>query len=266
MNKSFAISLAMFFTSVAHAESDSLATQAGRNFGVSLSAYQYNEPNVMSLQGRKLGLDLQATRLLQNHQFLRGELRYAGGVVDYTSNGTGSASGNPDLYLEARGLIGKDWEINNAVLASYVGVAYRYLYNDERGSSCDATTCYWGYRRESNYIYLPIGFSYRAVAPNNARWVSTLEYDHLLAGRQVSRLSDGGQGDANLTNRQTKGYGWKLSVMFEQGKWSVGPFVHYWNIAESDKIATYKNGVPDGYVGYEPSNNTNIDIRQRCLS
>jgi hypothetical protein len=44
--------------------------------------------------------------------------------------------------------------------------------------------------------------------------------------------------------------------MFEQGKWSVGPFVHYWNIAESDKIATYKNGVPDGYVGYEPSNNT----------
>lgn len=177
-------------------------------------------------------------------------------MVDYTSNGTGSASGNPDLYLEARGLVGKDWEIKNVVLVSYVGVAYRYLYNDERGSSCTATTCYWGYRRESNYIYLPVGLSFRAMAPNNARWVGTLEYDHLLAGRQVSRLSDGGQGDADLTNRQTQGYGVKFSVMFEKGKWSVGPFVHYWNIAQSDKVATYKNGVPDGKVGYEPSNNT----------
>ena len=193
MNRLFAISLAMFFTLPVHAESDSLSTQAGQNFGVSLSAYQYNEPGVMSLQGRKLGLDLQVTRLLQKQQFIRGELRYAGGTVDYTSTETGSSQGSPDLYLEARGLVGKDWEINNAVLVNYVGVAYRYLYNDERGSSCDATTCYWGYRRESNYIYLPLGLSYRTAAPNNARWVSTLEYDHLLAGRQVSRLSDGGQ-------------------------------------------------------------------------
>ena len=128
MSKIFVAIVVVFFTSAVHAESTSLSTQAGQNFGVSLSAYQYNEPGVMSLQGRKLGLDLQVTRLLQKQQFIRGELRYAGGTVDYTSTETGSSQGSPDLYLEARGLLGKDWEINNAVLVNYVGVAYRYLY------------------------------------------------------------------------------------------------------------------------------------------
>ena len=255
MNRLFPIVMSMFFAPVIHAESDLLATQAGQTFGVSLSSYQYNEPSVMSLQGRKLALDLQVNRLLENQQFFRGELRYAGGTVDYTSNGTGSRTGIPDLYLEARGMVGKDWLMNNAVLVSYFGVGYRYLYNDARGVNCTNTACYWGYRRESNYLYLPVGVSYRMAAPNNARWVGTLEYDHLVTGRQISRLSDGGQGDGDISNLQTQGYGLKMSMLFENRNWSIGPFVHYWNIAQSEKVIAFKNGVADSWA-WEPSNNT----------
>ena len=120
-------------TTTARAEPSTLKTQTGNNIGWSLSSYQYQEPGVMSSKGIKIGLDLRTTKVLQNKQFIRGDLRYAFGTVDY--NGSGSASGEPDWYIEARGLVGKDWAINEAVLAAYTGVGYRYLFNDARGIS-----------------------------------------------------------------------------------------------------------------------------------
>ena len=112
----------------------------------------------MSSKGSKMGLDLRTTKVLQNQQFIRGDLRYAFGTVDY--NGSGSASGEPDWYIEARGLVGKDWLINDAVFSPYTGLGYRYLFNDGRGIS---STGYAGYRRESNYFYLPVGIIHRVI-------------------------------------------------------------------------------------------------------
>ncbi len=152
----------------------------------------------MSLKGSKLGLDLQTTKVLEDEQFIRGELRYAIGLVDYNSYRTGSATGDPDWYIEARGLVGKDWAANDAVLAAYTGIGYRFLFNDGRGIT---STGNWGYRRESSYFYLPIGITHRVALPDQARLVSTLEYDHLLAGKQISRLSDGGVGYSDKIGR-----------------------------------------------------------------
>lgn len=207
----------------------------------------------MSLKGRKIGVDLRTTQPLHNDQFIRGDLRYALGTVDYDSNGTGSASGEPDWYIEARVLLGKDLAINNVALATYAGLGYRYLFNDGRGIT---NTGYWGYRRESNYFYFPVGIIHRGLLNEQARLVSTIEYDHLLAGKQVSRFSDGGYGYGDLTHRQTKGYGLKLSFIYEKNNWAIGPFAHYWNIVQSDVAFLYQNGIPTGLGFVEPKNNT----------
>lgn len=236
--------------STARAESITLATRTGNNIGLSLSSYQYQEPGIMSSKGRKMGLDLRTTKVLQNDQIIRGDLRYAFGSVDY--NGSGSASGQQDWYIEARGLVGKDWMTNDAVFSPYAGLGYRYLFNDARGFTSTGAT---GYRRESNYFYLPIGIIHRGALNDQARLVSTLEYSRLLIGKQTSRLSDTGLGYGNVTNHQSKGYGLKLSVIFEKGNWAIGPYVHYWNIGKSDTVILYQNGIPAG-IGWEPKNNT----------
>jgi hypothetical protein len=238
-------------TTIARAESTDLKTQTAKDIGLSLSAYQYQEPGVMSLQGLKMGLDLHATKVLQNDRFIRGEFRYAFGTVDYSSNDTGSASGEPDWYIEARGLVGKDWVIKDAVLAAYTGLGYRYLFNDARGIT---STGYSGYRRESNYLYLPIGIIHRKMIKDQAKLESTLEYDQLLKGTQNTSLSDVGGAYSDVTNNQGSGYGLKLSIMYQKRNWAIGPYMHYWNIGQSDIVYGIQNGVYTGLM--EPENNT----------
>ncbi len=235
------------------AESTSLKIQSGNDIGLSASAYQYKEPGVMSLKGVKLGLDLHATRVLQNDGFIRGDLRYAAGVVDYNSENTGSASGEQDLYLELRGLLGRQWALDSSVLAAYTGLGYRYLFNDGRGIT---NTGYGGYRRESNYVYLPIGIIHRRLLDDQARLESTLEIDTLLFGVQNSHLSDVGGGYSDVTNNQGSGYGLKLSVMYQKYLWAIGPFMHYWNIGQSEIVPEIRYGVPTGWGLVEPNNNT----------
>lgn len=236
----------------AHAETSTLHTRTGGDISLSLSSYQYQEPGFMSLKGNPLGLDLGISRTTQGERFMRGEFRYAFGAVDYNSNGTGSSSGEPNWYIETRGLVGKDLESNGKVLAAYTGIGYRYLFHDARGIS---STGHWGYRRESNYFYLPIGLTLRTSLSGSARLVSTLEYDHLLWGKQISRLSDGGIGYGDISNIQSSGYGLKLSALYESGKFAFGPYMHYWNIGQSDMALVFQNGAPIGF-GREPNNNT----------
>ena len=237
---------ALLASSQAGAGPASLKTRSVNEIGLSLSSYQYHEPGLMSLSGFKMGLDLGITKSTQEGRFIRGDLRLAGGTVDYNSNGTGSANGEPDLYVETRGLIGTDRMLSGAVLSPYIGLGYRYLYNDARGISSSGAA---GYRRESNYYYLPIGAIYRVALHDQARWISTLEYDYLLAGKQVSHLSDV-PGYSDITNHQNSGYGLKLGIMYQQDKWMVGPCVNYWNISESEVVYA-------GNTGWvEPANNT----------
>ncbi|MEO8343144.1 MAG: hypothetical protein ABI536_04930 [Gallionella sp.] len=245
--------IAMLSVITAKADPLTLRTQTGYNLGWSVSYYQYQEPGLMSARGSKIGADLHATKVFENDLFIRGDLRVASGSVDYNSNGTGSASGEPDWYVEARGLIGKDWFINEAfVLSPYLGLGYRYLYNDGRGIT---STGNGGYRRESNYFYLPVGIIQRVEMKDRARMEITLEYDHLLAGKQNTRLSDAGLGYSDVTNNQHSGYGLKLSVMYLKTNWAIGPYADYWNIAESESVLLYRYGSLYG-LAWEPKNNT----------
>lgn len=237
----------------ARAEISDLKTRTGITVGISLSSYKYREPGYMSLTGGKIGVDLRAAKMFPNEWNIRGELREAFGTVDYNSNNTGSASGEPDWYMEARFLVGRDWVIGDAALSPYTGSGYRHLFNDGRGLS---STGNWGYRRKSNYFYWPVGIIYRRALGDRARLVSTLEYDHLLLGKQISKLSDGGQGHSDATNTQHRGYGLKLGFNYEKDNWAIGPFAHYWNIAKSNTVAEIQNGIPTGSGLLEPKNNT----------
>jgi hypothetical protein len=207
----------------------------------------------MSLQGLKGGFDLRMTKAYPaRHTFLRGELRYAGGTVNYTSNRTGSSSGEPDWYIEGRALIGNDWLLKSATLSSYVGLGYRFLMNDGRGLT---STGYAGYRRQSTYIYLPAGFIYRTALRSGNKMLGLIEYDHLLSGNQFTKLSDVTPSYSDLDSKQTDGYGVKLRLSYVTPRWSFGPYLHYWNIADSAINPTYRNGVLNGY-GLEPHNKT----------
>ncbi|MEQ1813854.1 MAG: hypothetical protein ABL860_05310 [Candidatus Nitrotoga sp.] len=246
------VSIIFFVSFTACVQALPLHTETGNEISASMGSYRYEEPGLMSLEGYKLGINLQATRALPDESFVRGDVRFAFGQVDYSSYGTGSAVGHPSWYMEARGLVGDDWEGDNAVLAFYTGIGYRHLFHDGRGIT---TTGHFGYRRESNYLYLPVGVIHRSELEDDARLVLTLEYDYLLIGKQVSRLSDGGQGHSDPINSQDKGYGLKANITYDKNKWAIGPYVSYWNIEDSDITPTYINGLPDGY-GLEPKNNT----------
>ena len=243
---------ALFIPTITHAELLPLQTQTGNNISISLSSYQYHEPGLVSLNGSKIGLNMQATQAWQSGLFFRGDLRYAFGTVDYNSNGTGSASGEPDWYIEARSLIGKDWWIQGTVLTPYTGLGYRFLFNDGRGVTSTGAS---GYRRASNYVYFPLGISDRVRLTEQSSLESKLEYDYLLSGRQISRLEDTGLGFSNVTNNQHSGYGLKLSVLYQRNNWAIGNYVHYWSIGKSDSTILYRNGTLYG-TAWEPENNT----------
>lgn len=244
---------ALLFTAIpARSETESLNTQTAGNIGLFVSSYQYREPGIMSLKGTKTGLDLSATKAWPIKLFIRGDLRIASGNVDYQSNGTGSARGNPDRYFEVRGLVGMDRVFEESSLSPYTGFGYRYLYDDIRGASSSGAV---GYRRESNYYYLPIGLVYRKAFNDRSSLMGTLEYDQLLLGQQVSKLSDTGLGYSDVTNDQHDGYGLKFSLKYQAAAWTVGPYLYYWDIAQSNTAILYQYGSPIGY-GWEPANNT----------
>jgi hypothetical protein len=245
---------ALFMPAITHAEYPPLQTQTGNNISLSLSSYQYQEPGLVSLKGSKIGLDILATQAWQSGLFIRGDLRYAFGAVDYNSNGTGSASGEPDWYIETRGLVGKDWWVKGMVLSPYTGLGYRFLFNDGRGVTSTGAS---GYRRES--------ISDRLRITEQSNLETQLEYDYLMSGRQITRLTDTGLGFSNVTNNQHTGYGLKLSVMYQKNNWAIGNYLHYWNIGQSDSTILYRNGTFYG-TAWEPKNNTvefGIKVLQR---
>jgi hypothetical protein len=252
MSKLTLTAVALLISGASFAESNTLATQNRRDIGLSFSGYSYSESGARSLKGPKLGFDFGITHALRNDQFIHGEVHYGFGKVSLSGKGT--ASGQQDWYIDAREMWGTDVEMNDAVLAPYIGLGYRFLFNDGRGApspSVDGS----GYRRESTYVTLPIGITHRSTIKDQAKLVNTFEYATLLTGKQFSRLSDMDPAYHDLSNNQRSGYGLRLSVMYEQGDLSVGPFVNYWKIPQSDSAPVLK-GTTINSQRAEPQNNT----------
>jgi len=242
-----------------YAEGGSVNTRSGNELGVSISSYVYEEPSLgMSTKGDKFGANHIGTVVLEDDWFIKDDIRFVIGSVDYV--GSGYQAGVPDWYAEARGILGWDIQSGNSVFSPYIGVGYRYLFNDLRGYSSGGAI---GYRRESNYLYVPLGVTHRFHLDGTAVIATTLEFDKFVSGKQITRLSDlsgyvGYTGVTDVENRQESGFGYRAEMMYEMSDWAFGPFINVWRIDQSDFVLRYMLCV--GAIRWcalsEPQNNT----------
>jgi hypothetical protein len=239
-------------------ERDPLATRRGWEVGGQLAHYHYEEPNFAKFIGNRGGIVGAYTFPSRwNRVFFRVDGRGSYGALKY--QGSGTQDSVPDLIVETRGVAGLDFLPGNRVsLSPYLGLGYRYLYNDSRGyTSTNAA----GYQRYSNYLYAPVGVTVRFDLGN--RWVlaPTVEADIFIIGKQKSQLSDANVGFNDVTNTQKGGSGYRAYLMIEKDHLAFGAWTHYWDINDSDV-----QPIGRGRAGREPANWTResgIEFRYR---
>jgi len=243
-----------------NAAGELLATRPGLELGVQAAYYRYEEPDIMKLSGNRGGLVGAYTFTDARRLFSRIDVRDSYGRLKYESSGTGTQDKVPDNIFEVRAVGGADFFPGRSFsLSPYAGLGYRYLYDDLRGYSSTGAA---GYRRESNYMYAPLGLTARMHLGGGWVLAPTAEFDVFLGGRQKSYLSDTGiAGVHDVINSQDKGHGYRAYVMIEKDHWAFGGWMHYWLIEDSDV-----QSVGGGYAGYEPRNWTReggLEIRYR---
>jgi hypothetical protein len=236
---------------------DPLLTRRGWEVGGQVSKYHYEEPNFAKLTGEQVGVVGAYTFTSPNRVYNRIDGRVAYGSLKY--EGSGSQDNNPNWIAEVRAVIGRDFIVSdNVALSPYIGLGYRYLYADNRGTTSTGAA---GYRRYSYYVYAPVGVTLRMRTGDQWLVVPTLEYDAFLGGRQYSKLSDTGLGYSDSSNEQKDGRGYRASLMMEKGPWSFGPWLQYWKIKDSDIVP-----VAPGVGAMEPANWTReygVELRYR---
>jgi hypothetical protein len=232
--------------------SNSLLTRPGWEVGGQISHYHYEEPasagfGGMNLKGERAGIVGAYTFTRANRVYGRIDGRVSYGSLKYTSGSTGSMDDVPDWIAEVRAVVGRDYLAGEGVaLSPFIGLGYRYLYDDLTGYSSTGAV---GYRRYSQYLYIPVGLTARFRAGERWMLAPTIEYDVFLGGRQRSQLSDTGLGFNDVTNDQDHGYGYRASFMVENGRWAFGPWLQYWKIKDSDVVP-----IGGGFLGMEPEN------------
>jgi len=240
--------------------------------GAEFSYFKYEEPGVMEEAGPMYGIF--GKYVLRGHgdyavgswgdfiagykeNFMAGaDLKLAYAQVDYESQSTGTLDDIDDYLIEVRAVTGYDFPVlTDTVLTPYVGIGYRYL-NDKSGGR-NTTTGHFGYDRESEYVYVPFGFT--TETPLSSQWVANfnIEYDFFVHGNQQSHLEDVSALLNTLQNDQEEGYGVRGSVQFarETGNMEVlfGPYIKYWDVDDSN-IGTVTCGLTPCALGYEPKN------------
>ncbi len=232
-------------TAPAMAAENILLTRPGFEVGAQVSSYHYEEPAFAKTTGHRQGVDGAFTFRTRETWYGKADVRYSYGKLRY--EGSGTKDSVPDTLFEARFVEGKDFLPGAKIgLSPYGGFGYRYLYDDIRGTTSTGAV---GYRRYSNYLYIPLGLTMRAGFGEGGVIVPTIEYDLFLHGRQKSKLSDTGLGYSDADNNQDKGYGYRASLMFEHGHFAFGPWMNYWKIKDSDTVA-----IGGGFYGMEPAN------------
>jgi hypothetical protein len=240
-------------------ELDPLATRPGWELGLQGTRYDYTVPDVAKLSGNRVGALAALTFTDGSGLFSKLDFRGSYGRLKYET--TGVETNVPDVILEARALAGLDWIGAIASLSPYLGLGYRYLYDDLQGYHQSNPS---GYRRYSNYLYAPVGFTARLSLGGGWVLAPTAEADVFLYGTQVNKLSDIDVGLSDVTNRQDKGYGYRAWLMLEKDRWAFGAWTSYWHVKASDTVSgVSSNGV---FFSTEPESTqreTGLEIRYR---
>ena len=274
----------------------SLGTTPGHEVNVSVGGYTYTEPGDLniSIHGPKFGGGYTGTLSLDKsrHWFTQADVRGTIGNVTYdgwcspflitpdstSPNGYAldlgdaspcSESGDSDWYVEARGLVGRDFVGRKWSVSPETGLGVRYLSNGTTGVD--------GYRTDT-YLYLPLGVTARTRVASHSALSFNLEYDLLLRGWQTTRGSALGGGDvpatptapaftieglSDISFAQHDGWALRASAKFQMTRhWSVEPAYIYWHVGASpvnSQIATFTVNdvtVQQQFGAYEPLNMT----------
>lgn len=248
------ISLVGFFLSSAQAETTPIFKH---DFSLSIEAmkYFYKEPNGtqdeysrqhgaawMDNTGYLFGIGGSYRLTLKDKLFIQPEGRILYGKHDYR-NGCKedvwlkTKREEPALLYETRLLTGGRIPlISQLTLSPYTGIGYRFKNDDSEKVKCNDGSVR-GYYRKSNYVYIPFG-AYVDYTINDA-WAVSLkgEYDWMIKGWQYTRSP---RLYKPSTNKQPNGYGLKgevsVSYLYKKIKFSVSPYVHYWNIRNSEVV------------------------------
>lgn len=241
---------------VASAQSLGLSTVTETQLGVRAGSYRYEESykggTLMTnvADSGKWGIDAIRSINLENHWFARLEGSLDVGSVSY--EGSGTIKGIPESSIDLRALLGSDLrESGRAMWAPFLGVGYRRLDSDMRGVSSTGAS---GYRRRSEYIYIPVGAAWRRLV-EEGRWSVVGEVDFLGSGMQTSWLSDVSASYNDPKNPQSSGIGYRISVEREIGDWAIGVWWRRWDIQDSQVVDWTQNGSKIGTV-IEPANKT----------
>lgn len=215
-----------------------------------ISFIEYEEPDVMQEKGFMYGIG-GSYAYHHDNIMLKMEGRYSYGQVDYKNSGT--IDNIDDYIIELRGLMGYDFSIAYIIIITpYAGFGYRYL-NDNASGMMSSTGSY-GYERESNYIYSPVGVETNFLLINDWSFGINFEFDIFWQGKQKSHLGEVAGYD-DIENDQDNGYGVRGSIKLQKSNGTVDyiiePFFRYWNIEESE--ATRDSA---GRWWVEPKNNS----------
>ena len=203
------------------------------------SYFLYQEPDNMSEDGSMKGLSGSYTAY-RNPGFNRMEVRYSSGEVDYDGKLLFDDYGDipytinncKDYIVDIRLLTGSQKASQEQTSQFYIGLGYRYL-NDDMSSDPA------GYKRESNYLYLPLGLRARLELDQGWYVAWTLEFDLLLHGRQNSYLPQ-----QTIRNKQSRGIGsqgsLELGCHVKGFDFGISPFVRTWLIDASNLDQGYQ--------------------------
>jgi len=165
----------------------------------------------------------------------------------YHSADTGDSKHDRYWVVEARPLGAYAINLENQwITEGYSGIGLRYLTNPANKRL--TTTGHSSYLRKSRYSYVPIGVRIIKELQNKIQWVGYLEYDWFLSGLQRSYITD----PFTAHNHQSHGYGARvgidLHIPASEFNYTIGVFVRYWHIKDSE--------LDDRFGGFEPDNTT----------
>jgi len=210
----------------------------------SIFAHHYEEPGLMQNTSiaPSLSVGVADERAIREHSEWRGfgyRAEIGFGVTRYTSATTGSMQ-NFNYFFQGESY----FAIHNGF---YTGLGYRYFVDDKVPNSRFVSVTSTGHRaydRISQYFYVPFGVGFTF----NGQQTAKLQFNYLLEGEQLSRLSQTGL-DVDIKKRQGKGYGFDFA-------WAPNSreelFLRYWSIGDSEKVTSPLTGL----IWYEPKNTT----------
>jgi hypothetical protein len=216
----------------------------------------YKEPGLMREYGPLYGVNVSYWRFNQFGTTLynvEGEI--VGGGLLYDGGSMGGArytKPTSDYILNLRATVGAYRPLTTDLsITPFIGLGLRDLNDKIEGSG--------SYNRNISYLYVPLGGSVAGQIDRTWSFSFTGDFDIMLAGTVVSKLSDADPSYPDVTNHN-HGIGFRLSAALKKefGRFAVhvAPFYQKWKIQQSDGVFVTIDGDPG--VLAEPENESDF--------